>query len=626
MRIALLLLLSGFVAVYWQFRQPSPDTSGPSAPVDIDINVPPPQDDPAPDPPSQQTTIVPIFDPDEFGPASVEDVEAGLRAAQDAIDSGRLVRPEGNNALALLRGVLVLEPGNAAAMALVDQLEQILFDALHYSLIERDTPRAEVLLSALRSLSGQGPFPELDVLEAILHGQRVADAALSAARNAMESGQLVGSSASALTRLERARRADPGNPRIHEVAIELGRMVEDRIAVAVESRRFDLAQRWLDWLHRIQVDPLAIRFSEEQVDAAYAEQRRALELELSSRIADSSFDSAEAAIDQIRSLDPDRLTADDTRAFEDRVAFARIYGVYSPGDIFADRVDAANGPSMVVLPAGEFIMGAVAGDDAAQSAEEPSHRVTISRGFALSRHEIRVEDFRRFVDASGYLTDAEKRGYSFIYNENSGQTLRRRNITWRDDYSGRTAESQSPVVHVSWNDAQAYASWLTQATGWLYRLPSEAEFEYATRANASIWDRTVFWWGNGSPDQPVENLTGEEDTSPRYRRKWNRAFEDYADGHWGPAPVMSLMANGFGLFDMAGNVAEWTQDCWHDSYVRAPANGSAWVNRGCERRVARGSFWGGPPETARASYRIGYSMNQRGSAIGFRVARSLFRN
>jgi len=87
--------------------------------------------------------------------------------------------------------------------------------------------------------------------------------------------------------------------------------------------------------------------------------------------------------------------------------------------------------------------------------------------------------------------------------------------------------------------------------------------------------------------------------------------------------VASFAPNGFGLYDMAGNVQEWVEDCWHDSYVRAPRDGSAWVNRGCQRRVVRGGFWGGEPDTARSAYRTHHAADVRGSAIGFRVARDL---
>jgi formylglycine-generating enzyme required for sulfatase activity len=120
----------------------------------------------------------------------------------------------------------------------------------------------------------------------------------------------------------------------------------------------------------------------------------------------------------------------------------------------------------------------------------------------------------------------------------------------------------------------------------------------------------------------VENLTGSGDTS-RGRRKWEVYFEGYDDDHWGPAPVASFPANPFGLHDVGGNVGEWVMDCWHDSYIRAPADGSSWINPGCQQRVVRGGYWASSPEQARSAYRMKASESARDARIGFRIARDL---
>jgi formylglycine-generating enzyme required for sulfatase activity len=273
---------------------------------------------------------------------------------------------------------------------------------------------------------------------------------------------------------------------------------------------------------------------------------------------------------------------------------------------------------MVVLPQGEFMMGSRPDEVGHTSYEEPRHRVRFDTGFALSSTEITVGQFNAFVEATGYVTEAEQIGYASVYNERSGRLSRRRGVSWRDGYAGSGTSDREPVVHVSWNDATAYANWLAQETGQLYRLPTEAEFEYAQRAGSE----SSYWWGEGPPDLVVENMTGDGDRSP-HRGTWDVAFPNYDDGYWGPAPVGTFSPNEFLLFDMTGNVQEWVQDCWHDSYVRAPADGSAWVNRGCERRVVRGGFWGGEPKIARSAHRTGLRADQRGSSLGFRVARDL---
>ena len=200
----------------------------------------------------------------------------------------------------------------------------------------------------------------------------------------------------------------------------------------------------------------------------------------------------------------------------------------------------------------------------------------------------------------------------------SGRVAERRRVTWEDDYLGDRADESSPVIHVSWNDAAAYANWLAEATERPYRLPTEAEFEYALRAGS----QSTYWWGNGSPDEVVENVTGDGDQFPD-RRQWNLAFRRYEDGYWGPAPVGSFAENPFGLFDMGGNVMEWVQDCWHDSYVRAPDDGSAWVNPGCGRRVIRGASWSSTPMMSRSAFRISSQETATDARVGFRVARGL---
>jgi len=229
-----------------------------------------------------------------------------------------------------------------------------------------------------------------------------------------------------------------------------------------------------------------------------------------------------------------------------------------------------------------------------------------------------VGQFRRFVEATGYETDAEQSGASRIYMSGSGRVAERRRVTWEDDYLGDRADESSPVIHVSWNDAAAYANWLAEATERPYRLPTEAEFEYALRAGS----QSTYWWGNGSPDEVVENVTGDGDQFPD-RRQWNLAFRRYEDGYWGPAPVGSFAENPFGLFDMGGNVMEWVQDCWHDSYVRAPDDGSAWVNPGCGRRVIRGASWSSTPMMSRSAFRISSQETATDARVGFRVARGL---
>ncbi|NRB71451.1 MAG: formylglycine-generating enzyme family protein, partial [Xanthomonadales bacterium] len=314
--------------------------------------------------------------------------------------------------------------------------------------------------------------------------------------------------------------------------------------------------------------------------------------------------------------------------FEDRVQDLRErmvreenYGAFEPGQILRDPFESGAGtaPAVVVISSGSFLMGSPSDDSDRSDNESPMHRVTFERGFALGLREVTVGEFAAFVAATGYRTEAELVGNGSVWDDELGQLAEREGVTWRMDYKGEEAADELPVLHLSWADAAAYTAWLAEATGLPYRLPSEAEFEYALRAGT----RSTHWWGENRPDELVENLAGDQDESVS-GRNFNTAFRRYNDGHFGPAPVGSYQTNAFGLFDMAGNVSEWMQDCWHSSYARAPADGSAWVNPGCSRRVVRGGYWASAPRQNRSASRLSAPADLTTPQVGFRIARDLF--
>lgn len=303
-----------------------------------------------------------------------------------------------------------------------------------------------------------------------------------------------------------------------------------------------------------------------------------------------------------------------------RLALARRYGHFRPGQRFADALgEGVDGPVMVVVPHGGFIMGAGDGEPGARDNERPVREVRFERGFALAATETTVAEFARFVAATGYRTVAERRGRSTVYDERGGAMVELRGANWRRGYQGRTsAAPEDPVMHVAFDDAVAYAEWLSVRTGLRYRLPSEAEFEYALRAGTT----TPWPWGERPPSRALANLTGEGDQSPQGRR-WGRAIRGWSDGYWGPAPVGRYPPEGFGTQDLIGNVSEWVEDCWHDGYRRAPSDGRAWVNRGCEERVVRGGSWASTLEQSRSAFRLQVPETLTSARIGFRVARDL---
>lgn len=313
------------------------------------------------------------------------------------------------------------------------------------------------------------------------------------------------------------------------------------------------------------------------------------------------------------------LQAQGLDTLRERIELARHYGHFRPGEIFREPLaSGGEGPEMIVLAHGRFSMGSPEDERGRFENEGPRHEIAFERGFAIARNETTVAEFRAFVEATGHRSVATRRGRSTVYDERGGVMGEHSRVDWRRDYAGSPAAPELPVVHVAFEDAQAYAAWLSAQTGQRYRLPSEAEFEYALRAG-----RQEAWpWGDGAPTRVVGNLTGDGDQS-RLKRNWANAIPGYSDGHWGPAPVRSYPAEGFGTYDLVGNVSEWVLDCWHDSYRRAPRDGSAWVNPGCSDRVVRGASWASSLERARSAYRQSTPADTTNARLGFRVVREL---
>jgi formylglycine-generating enzyme required for sulfatase activity len=331
----------------------------------------------------------------------------------------------------------------------------------------------------------------------------------------------------------------------------------------------------------------------------------ALDLELAAR----RLAEAERVSVQARGLD----------ALSERIELARHYGRFRPGQVFSEPLaSGGEGPEMVVLAHGGFRMGSPEEEPGRSDNEGPQHEVVFARGFAIARNETTVGDFERFVAATKYRSLATRRGRSTVYDERGGAMSEHTGVDWRRDHAGRPADAKLPVIHVAFEDAEAYVAWLSAQTGQRYRLPSEAEFEYALRGGRA----EAYPWGAGAPVRVVGNLTGDGDQS-QLKRRWSNAIAGYSDGYWGPAPVRSFPAEAFGTFDLVGNVSEWVQDCWHDSYRRAPGDGTAWVNPGCEERVIRGASWASTLDRARSAYRQPSPADTTHARLGFRVVREL---
>ena len=246
-----------------------------------------------------------------------------------------------------------------------------------------------------------------------------------------------------------------------------------------------------------------------------------------------------------------------------------------PTDTF--RECAKNCPEMVVIPAGEFMMGSPPGEKGRSDGEGPQRLVRIAQPFAVSKFVVTFADWDSCVSVGGCLREGAA----------------------QDAGWGRGTQ---PVINVSWDDAKQYAAWLSTMTGKPYRLLTEAEYEYAARAGMT----TPYLWGDDIGKNNANcNGCGSQ---------WDERQT---------APVGSFKPNAFGLYDMAGNVWEWVEDCYHPDYEDAPRDASAWTTGECAYRVVRGGAWNFAPELLRSAARGRYSKDMRDLDIGFRVGRTL---
>lgn len=259
----------------------------------------------------------------------------------------------------------------------------------------------------------------------------------------------------------------------------------------------------------------------------------------------------------------------------------------------ATAPEPANAPATVAVEGGRFKMGGgVGGNDD----EYPVHWVRVD-GFRMAKYETTVGEFRRFIKATGYITDAEKDGYSFVY---TGAIVEKKNgVTWACNIAGNirpAGEDNHPVIHVSWNDAKAYCQWLSRQTTGNYDLPTEAQWEFAAKGGGS---QSGFTYSGG------DNLASVG---------W---FEDNSDSK--THVVGQKSPNSLGIYDMSGNVAEWCAD-WYgfDYYKNSPEKNPTGAATGAGR-MCRGGSWYGDAAYCRSADRGTDAPAYRNSDIGFRV-------
>jgi formylglycine-generating enzyme required for sulfatase activity len=298
-------------------------------------------------------------------------------------------------------------------------------------------------------------------------------------------------------------------------------------------------------------------------------------------------------------------------------------GQYIPGHEFKDCEDC---PQMVVVPAGSFAMGSpdTANVEKRLDHEGPQHEVTIPEAFAIGKFEVTRGQYAYFVRESGHVSA----NYCDVWTGvRGGEPVRGK--SWEDPNFAQTDEH--PVVCISWNDARAYVGWLAEETDKPYRLLSEAEWEYATRAGTT----TQYSFGD-SPKEICSYGNVPDRTAEKTAGGWYWKFVECDDGYGAEtAPVGSFLPNAFGLHDVHGNVWEWVQDCYHDSFEGAPVDGSAWMKDECSGHVVRGGSLSAPVYAHRSAFRFQGNRETRSDKeldttaefsnfnLGLRVGRSL---
>jgi formylglycine-generating enzyme required for sulfatase activity len=266
-------------------------------------------------------------------------------------------------------------------------------------------------------------------------------------------------------------------------------------------------------------------------------------------------------------------------------------------------------PEMVEIPEGYFQMGTPPSYTIRGTNETPQHTVRFAAPFALGKFEVTIDQFAAFVDATGYQPPSQ----CGMFALDQDRWMAKPGSFREPSYA---VTGHHPAACVNWNDAKAFVAWLSNKTGKPYRLPSEAEWEYAARAGTT----TAFSFGEDDHPNPCE-YAKLADASTRF--SWRLETCSGNHGH-GAAPVGQYRPNNWGLHDMHGNVWEWVEDCWHDTYVNAPADGSAWVTGGnCARRPNRGGSWHNPVIGLRVARRVSIGVAAANSHRGFRVARTL---
>lgn len=287
------------------------------------------------------------------------------------------------------------------------------------------------------------------------------------------------------------------------------------------------------------------------------------------------------------------------------------------GELSAEFTDCESCPEMVKIPTGSYVMGDSIGGG--RSNERPLRPISINTPFAISKFPVTIKQFQAFVSATDYVTEAERSPAQGCWGIREDVTIGwLPSQHWNNNRLNQT--ENHPVVCVSWNDANNYVQWLSVETGFNYRLPSEAEWEYAARAGSE--GKYYF----GDDEQDVCEYINHADY--QMIKSWNADTGVSAcdDGFLYTSPVGTYPANNFGLYDVYGNVWEWVADCYQPHLQELRPELPASSESSCDKHTLRGASWAARPEGITTSYRISGEPHGRTVDHGFRVVRELDSN
>ena len=480
-----------------------------------------------------------------------------LAAAEADLKARRLTSPVSNNAWEKYQEVLKLDSGNPEAVAGMERVIGSYMELFGAAVEQEEFDKASGYLTRIRDLHPDSP--------ALEEGEQRLNAAKQAHTDRLveQERQRQAEEAARQAVLERQRIAEAIQE--HWVAFE----------AALGGEDLDEAARILSQVRDLNSEALGLVAGEQRLQAAHAELERQQTEQIikehwaafESALEEEDFNETSSHLAQIRGLNPDVPGLDEG---EQRVAEARQTALEKE---FAGE--------MVSISGGTFRMGDLSGDG--DDDERPVHSVTVP-AFSMGKYEV------TFAQWDACVADGGCGGY---HPDDEG---------W-----GR---GNRPVINISWNDVQGFIRWLNNKTGGKFRLPSEAEWEYAVRAGST----TKYHFGNA--ESRLCRYANHADDSTDYSNR-NKACSDGVGRR--TAAVGGYQPNSYGLYDMYGNVWEWVQDCYNDSYVGAPSDGRAWSSGDCGQRVSRGGSWGASPRYGRSANRSGDPLSVRGNLLGFRL-------